>query len=88
MERQIEMSVSGRIFQSCQLDMLAGQYGLTRIKSNGRKGYWFVGLEKSWRKLADDVDYRACGQFDLQSGLYPSEGLHNRINKHAARVAA
>lgn len=82
----IQMSVSTRIYQSCQLDMLAGHYGLTPV-STPRKGYWFVGPESAWRKLANDVDYRSSGGWD-ESGLYPSEGLHGRINKAISKVAA
>ena len=86
MEHKIEMSVSTRIYQSCQLDGLAGHYGLTPI-SKGKRGYWFVGTEKAWRNLANDVDYRSSGGWD-QSALYPSEGLHGRINKHVNKAAA
>lgn len=81
----IQMSVSNRIYQSCQLDMLAGHYGLTLI-STKRRGWWYVGTEQAWRKLADDVGYRSSGGWD-ESGLYPSEGLHGRITKAVAKQA-
>ena len=83
----ITMSVSQRIYQACQLDMLAGHYGLQPVPSNGRKGYWFTGPESAWRRLADDVEFRGQGGWD-ESALRPSEGLHGRISKAAAKVAA
>lgn len=86
--KQITMSVSQRIAIACQLDMLAGHYGLQRIPSNGRKGFWLTGPESAWRKLANDVDMRGGGLWDGDCRLYPSEGLHGRITKAAAKVAA
>jgi len=82
----ITMSVSQRIAIACQLDILAGHYGLQRIPANGRKGAWFTGPESAWRKLADDVDMRGSGGFDPTSKLYPSEGLHGRITKTAKKI--
>ena len=81
----ITMSVSQRIYRSCQLDELAGHYGLTRVPSN-RKGIWFAGSESAWRRLADDVEFRGQGGWD-ESALRPSEGLHGRITKAAAKAA-
>jgi len=84
MSTQIKMSVSRRIYQACQLDALAGHYGLTSIPPQG-KGCWFAGPESAWRRLAEDVDFRSSGGWD-QSGLYLSEGLHGRITKAAAKA--
>lgn len=80
----ITMSVSRRVYQACQLDALAGHYGLTPVPPRG-KGCWFTGSESAWRRLADDVDYRSSGGWD-ESALRPSEGLHGRITKAAAKV--
>ena len=81
----ITMSVSQRIAIACQLDMLASHYGLQRIPSNGRKGFWLTGPEIAWRKLANDVDMRG-GLWDGDCKLYPSEGLHGRIDKQLAKA--
>lgn len=86
---QITMSVSGRIAQICQLDddCIAGHYGLARVPSNGRRGWWFTGSVDAWRKLANDVDFRSVGGWDRGGSTRKSDGLHGRINKHLAKGA-
>jgi hypothetical protein len=79
----IQLSVNARIYQACQLDMLAGHYGLAPIRTQ-RRGHWFAGTEAAWRKLADDVDYRSdSGWSDGKTRR--SDGLHGRISKAVAR---
>ena len=75
----ITMSVSQRIYAACQLDMLAGHYGLTRVQS-ARKGKWFTGPESAWRELADDVDFRNDSGWS-DGKTRKSDGLHGRITK-------
>lgn len=79
----ITMSVSFRIFYSCQLDACAGHYGLTPVP-NDRKGYWFTGPESAWRELADDVDFRSDNGWS-DGRTRKSDGLHARIDKKIAK---
>jgi hypothetical protein len=79
----IKMSVSARVYQSCQLDAFARHYGLTSLQSH-RKGYWYIGPESAWRNLANDVDYRSCGQFS-DGATRKSDGLHGRIDRYLAK---
>jgi hypothetical protein len=81
--KMIKMSVSKRIVMACQLDALAGHYGLTELYGH-KRGYWFIGPESAWRKLADDIDYRSNG-FWSDGRTYASDGLHGRITKAAAK---
>lgn len=90
---QITMSVNSRIMMLCQLDDIAinetcNHYGLMRIPDNGRRGWWFTGSVDAWRKLADDVDYRTDTGWSRDCRTRKSDGLHGRINKHLAKVAA
>lgn len=90
---RITMTVLHRIYKSCQLDMLAGHYGLTPVKTssgcgNTRSGWTFTGSVDAWRKLADDVDFRSSGGFSSDCATRKTDGLHGRINKHLAKVAA
>ena len=84
-DQTITMSVSRRIYEQCQLDALAGHYGLTAVPSQ-RKGYWFNAPISAWRRLANDVDERGGGGYDPACALYRSEGLHSRINKHLCKM--
>lgn len=84
---QIRMSVNSRIMMLCQLDDLAmnetcNHYGLTRVPSNGRRGWWFTGSVDAWRKLADDVDYRMDSGWSRDCRTRKRDGLHDRINKY------
>jgi hypothetical protein len=79
----ITMSVSFRIYRACQLDMLAGHYGLKYVPSP-RPGYWFIGPESAWRELADDVDFRSDSGW-ADGKTRKSDGLHGRINRHIAK---
>ena len=82
---QITMSVSQRIYAACQLDMMAGEYGLTRVPS-ARKGKWFAGPESAWRRLADDVDFRSDSGWS-DGKTRKSDSLNARIDKAAAKAA-
>lgn len=87
---QIEMSVNSRIFMLCQLDNISmnetcSEYGLTRILCNGRRGYWFVGPEAAWRKLANDVDYRRDSGWSRDCRTRKADSLHGRIDKFIAK---
>jgi hypothetical protein len=84
--KMIKMSVSSKIFRACQLDALAGHYGLTKVQSN-KRGHWFLGQESAWRKLADDVEYRSDGGWS-DGKTCASDGLHSRITKAIAKQEA
>jgi len=80
----ITMSVSRRIYQACQLDMLAGEYGLTWVRST-KRGNVFSGTEAAWRRLADDVDYRSDSCWS-DGRLFKSDGIHARIDRAVAKL--
>jgi len=80
----ITMSVSSRIYQACQLDMMAGEYGLTRVLST-KRGKIFSGTEAAWRRLADDVDYRSNRGWS-DGRTVKSDGLHARIDRAVAKL--
>lgn len=83
---QLTMSVSGRIYQACQLDdgSILSHYGLTYVPMQ-RRGYWYTGPVAAWRRLASDVDYRAGGDFS-DGVLATRDGLNGRINKALSKI--
>lgn len=80
----ITMSISRRIYEKCQLDACAGEYGLTETLNPGR--LMFTGPVSAWRKLANDVDERSGGGYDPTCATYRSDGLHGRIDKHIRKM--